>query len=89
MNEELNAAVAEFLGAPANGREPPANYSGDLILAGTVLEALHKRGWFWRLDSVHDGVICTLQNVKRKTYQVKGATMAAAICEAAARIKNE
>lgn len=50
-----------------------------------VLNTLHGAGWFWRLDSVHDGVICTLQNKDRKTYSVRAPTVAGAICEAALR----
>lgn len=63
-------------------------YSTDLIQAGRVLEKLHKSGFFWRLDSVHDGVICTLQNIERKTYSVRASTISLAICETALRTVN-
>lgn len=60
-------------------------YSTDLIQAGRVLDKLHKAGFFWRLDSVHDGCICTLQNIERKTYSVRASTISLAICETALR----
>lgn len=60
-------------------------YSQDIKDAFDVLAKLHSKAWFWRLDSVHDGVICTIQNVKRKTYSVRAPTAAQAICECAVR----
>ncbi len=63
-------------------------YSTDLIQAGRVLEKLHKAGFFWRLDSVHDGVVCTLQNIERKTWSVRASTISLAICETALRTVN-
>lgn len=56
--------------------------------AFSTLEALHKQGWFWRLDSVHDGVICTMQNLKRKTYQIGAPTVTEAINACAAKINE-
>lgn len=67
------------------------NYSTNVADAFSVLEKLHSQGWFWRLDSVHDGVICTIQGVPkdakslkdRITYTIRAATAAQAICECA------
>lgn len=80
MSEALDKEIAEKL--MENEVQP---YSTDLVSASRVLNHLHKNGFFWRLDSVHDGVICTLQNVKRVTYSVRSGTIAQAICEAALR----
>ena len=79
--EELDKKIAETF--MANELHP---YTTDVGFATRVLEVLHKKGFFWRLDSVHDGVICTLQDIKRKTYQVRAATISLAICEAALRV---
>lgn len=79
-NEEIDQKIAIDL--MENELHP---YSTDTGFATRVLEVLHKKGLFWRLDSVHDGVICTLQDIKRKTYQVRASTIALAICEAALR----
>lgn len=58
-------------------------YSEQIEAAWPILEELHNRAWFWRLDSVHDGVICTIQNVKRQTFSIRAPTAPQAICEAA------
>lgn len=80
MSESLDKEIAEkFM---SNEVQP---YSTDLVSSARVLEQLHKNGFFWRLDSVYDGVICTLQNVQRVTYSVRSGTIAQAICEAALR----
>lgn len=63
--------------------------SSPIETAFEVLESLHKQGWFWRLDSVHDGVICTVQNVKRKTFQIGAASVAEAVAACAAKVRNE
>lgn len=78
--EEINARIAaEFMHNEAG------EYVSDILSASRVLTVLHKRGWFWRLDSVHDGVICTIQNELRKTYSVRAPTISGAICEVAMR----
>jgi len=69
--------------------EPPVGYSMDMNSAFNVLEKLHSQGWFWRLDSVHDGVICTIQNLTRKTYSIGAKTAALAICECAVKTLEE
>jgi len=63
--------------------EPPRPYITAIDAAFDVLTKLRSQGWFWRLDSVHDGAICTLQNLERKTYSIRSDTAAKAICECA------
>lgn len=83
-NDELDNKIAEkFMGNELHA------YSTDAGFATRVLDVLHKKGLFWRLDSVHDGVICTLQDIQRKTYQVRASTIPLAVCEAALRTTNE
>lgn len=69
------------------------SYSTDAAAAFSVLEALHKKGWFWRLDSLHDGVECVIQGVptgakslkERLTYAVRAPSVAQAIAECAVK----
>lgn len=97
---ELDAEVGELLFDPI-GRNEPKYYSTNMEDAFAVLYKLHELGWFWRLDSVHGGVICTVQcligdpkktaNPERKTIQVGAATIPVAICTAAikTRVKKD
>lgn len=88
--EVLNSKISELMGFDADY----VHNSGSAI---SVLQTLHKKGWFWRLDSVHDGVICTLQGIPvdakslqdRKTFSIRSATLAQAICEAAVKTLDE
>lgn len=86
-NRELEAALDKSL----FNKETSVNvyYTEYISDAFTVLNEMHGRGWFWRLDSVHDGVICTMQNLARKTFSVRSATAAQAICECAFRALEE
>lgn len=87
-NQEADILIAEkVLGVKVLGKTAP-RYSTSIAAAWLVLGELHKRGWFWRLDSVHDGVVLTLQNVERKTHQIRAPTAPAAIAEAALQIMN-
>jgi len=84
---ELNKQILEKL-FPG---EPPLydDYTTSMDAAFYVLQKLHSQGWFWRLDSVHDGVICTVQNLKRKTYSIGAKTAPLAICECAVKTLEE
>jgi hypothetical protein len=93
--EELDTIVSEgFFGIV--GRNPPKKFSTEVEPAAELLEKLHTLGWFWRLDSVMGGVICTLQkivgdpkksrNPERLTFQVGAATLPLAICSAAVKV---
>jgi Phage ABA sandwich domain len=79
--EELDKKIADKL-----MDHETQSYSTDVTQAFRVLNKVHKKGYFWRLDSVHDGVICTLQNIERKTFSVRADTVALAICETVLRI---
>ena len=89
--QELDADIAEaFFGAV--GRYEPRPFSTEPEPAVALLYKLHAQGYFWRLDSVMGGVICTLQkivgdpkskNPERLTFQVGAATLPLAICSAA------
>lgn len=80
-NNELNQAIAtQVLGLDG---AVESDYCENIADAFRLLGHLHARGWFWRLDSVHDGVVCTIQNIARKTYSIRSATAAKAICECA------
>ena len=89
--QELDADIEEgFFGAI--GRNEPRLFSTQPEPAVTLLYKLHAQGWFWRLDSVMGGVICTLQkivgdpkskNPDRLTFQVGAPTLPLAICSAA------
>lgn len=93
---ELDSEIEEaFFGAV--GRNEPRLFSTEMEPAAVILYKLHKSGWFWRLDSVPNGVICTVQcltpngkdpkNPERKTFQVGAATIPLAICLAALKTK--
>lgn len=84
-NDELNVVLAEKL----LGSAEVLAYSTDVKDAFDVLKKLHSQGWFWRLDSVHDGVVCTIQNLKRKTFSIRAPSAAQAICECAVRTLEE
>jgi hypothetical protein len=84
-NDELNVVIAEKL----LGTAEVLAYSTDVKDAFDVLKKLHSQGWFWRLDSVHDGVVCTIQNVKRKTFSIRAPNAAQAVCECAVRTLEE
>lgn len=80
-NEELDAQITEKI--MDNEAHP---YSTDVLYAVKLLNRLRDKGFFWRLDSYgHTEAICTLQNIDRKTYSVKAATIPLAICETALR----
>lgn len=94
---DLDADIEEaFFGAV--GRDEPKHYSTELEPAGIILDKLHKMGWFWRLDSVPNGVIFTVQclttkgkdpkNPERKTFQIGAATIPLAICLGALKTKG-
>lgn len=90
-SRNLDADIGEaFFGLL--GRQEPRFYSTDYEAAFAVLDKLHQQTWFWRLDSVMGGVICTVQkivgdiqkpNPERQTFQVGAATVPLAICLAA------
>ena len=86
---DLDADIEEaFFGKI--GRDEPRFFSTEIESAMIVLDKIHKEGWFWRLDSVPNGVIFTVQcltpngkdpkNPERKTFQVGAATIPLAIC---------
>jgi Phage ABA sandwich domain len=86
---DLDSDIEEaFFGAV--GRIEPRFFSTEIEPAMVVLDKIHKEGWFWRLDSVPNGVIFTVQcltpngkdpkNPERKTFQVGAATIPLAIC---------
>src|SRR5271165_4710524 len=94
---DLDAEIGEAFFGPL-GRQEPRHYSTDYEAAFGVLEKLHAQGWFWRLDSVPNGVIATVQcltpngkdpkNPERRTYQVGAATIPLAICLAALKTRG-
>lgn len=67
------------------------DYLENLNDAFMVLEKLHTKGWFWRLDSLHEGVECILQRIvgtdpkNRQTFAVRSSTASKAIVECALR----
>lgn len=93
---DLDGEIGEAFFGP-NGRNEPRFYSTDIEPASAILSKLHEEGWFWRLDSVPGGVICTVQcltpngkdpkNPERKTFQVGAATIPLAICLAALKTR--
>ena len=94
---DLDADIQEAIFGPV-GRTEPKPFSTDMLAAMELLETLHKAAWFWRLDSVMGGYICTLQrivgdlkkpNPERKTIQVGAATIPLAISLAAVRINGQ
>lgn len=84
-NEELEKTINEkfFPG------EPLRSFTSNIEAAFDILTKLHGQGWFWRLDSVHDGVICTVQNIARKTYSIRAANISSAISECALKTLSE
>ena len=84
---DINTLIAEKL--MENTADFIPVYTHNTAAAFTVLAKLHSQGWFWRLDSVHDGVICTIQNLKRKTFSVGAPTASQAICECAVKTLEE
>lgn len=89
--QELDAQVEEALFG-AIGRNEPRPFSTDLHYGAILLNKIHENGFFWRLDSVPNGVICTVQKAlgdprdektKRQTYQIGAATISLAISLAA------
>jgi|SRR5580693_4355271 hypothetical protein len=93
---DLDADVEEaFFGAV--GRTEPRRFSTDVEPAIVILDKLHAEGWFWRLDSVPKGYICTVQclvpggkdpkNPERRTYQVGAKTLPLSICLAALKTR--
>jgi len=93
---DLDADIEEAFFGPI-GRDEPRYYSTDMEPASVLLDKLHKEGWFWRLDSVPGGVICTVQcltpngkdpkNPERKTFQIGAATIPLAISLAALKTR--
>jgi len=85
-SDDLNNLIASKL-MNIEGEIP--SYSESVADAFEILKTLHSQGWFWRVDSVHDGVICTLQNRDRKTFSIRAPTAAQAICECAVKTIEE
>jgi len=93
---DLDADVAEILYG-AIGRDEPRYFSTEIEPAIGALDALHKKGWFWRLDSVPSGYICTVQcltpngkdpkNPERRTYQIGSSTLPLAVSLAVLKTK--
>lgn len=85
---DLDADVSEILDGFV-GRDEPPYYSAEIEPAIRALYKLHERGWFWRLDSVPSGIICTIQRLtedpkkvkdpKRQTYQIGARSLPLAI----------
>lgn len=85
---DLDADIEEaFFGAV--GRNEPRHFSTAFEPAALILDKLHKEGWFYRIDSVPNGVIVTVQcltgkgdkkNPERLTYQIGAATLPLGIC---------
>lgn len=69
--------------------EPLRPVASNINAAFEVLDKLHSQGWFWRLDSVHDGVVCTIQNVKRLTFSIRSPNAPQAILECAIKTLPE
>lgn len=95
--QELEADIEEaFFGAI--GRNEPRRFTTEFEPAMLLLYKLHEQGFFWRLDSVPNGVICTLQrlvgdlkkpNPERQTFQIGAATIPLAIAEAAMQTRKK
>jgi hypothetical protein len=93
---ELDSKVHEaFFGAV--GRNEPKKYSTEIEPAAFLLDKIHKEGWFYRIDSVPNGVIVTVQcltgkgdpkNPERKTFQVGAASLPLGICLAALKTRG-
>ena len=95
---ELDAEIGELFFGPM-GRNEPKYFSTDIEDSIAVLYKLHDDGWFWRLDSVQGGFICTLQRLaedprkvkdpKRQTFQIGAKTLPLAICTAALKTRSK
>lgn len=95
--QDLDADIQEaFFGAV--GRDEPKPFSTELEPAAVVLDKLHKEGWFYRIDSVPNGVIVTVQcltgkgdpkNPERLTYQIGANTLPLGICLAALKTRQK
>jgi hypothetical protein len=93
---ELDTEIQEaFFGAV--GRDEPKAYSTDIQPSYQLLSKLHKEGWFYRIDSVPNGIIVTLQcltgkgpknNPERLTYQIGAQTIPLGICLAALKTRK-
>jgi hypothetical protein len=93
---DLDADICEAFFGPI-GRNAPRPYSTDIEPAYDILCKLHEEGWFYRIDSVPNGVIVTVQcltgkgdkkNPERLTYQIGAATLPLGICLAALRTRK-
>lgn len=94
---ELDSDIEEaFFGAV--GRNEPRLFSTEFEPAMVILYKLHDDGWFWRLDSVQGGIICTVQKAlgdpanpktQRQTFQIGAPTIPLAICLAALRTRSK
>jgi hypothetical protein len=93
--QDLDADIEEtFFGAI--GRDEPRHFSTEIEPAIVILDKLHQEGWFYRIDSVPNGVIVTLQcltgkgdkkNPERLTYQIGAKTLPLAISLAALKTR--
>lgn len=93
---DVDSEIQEaFFGAV--GRDEPRHYSTELEPAAVILDKLHKEGWFYRIDSVPNGVIVTVQcltgkgpktNPERLTYQIGAPTLPLGICLAALKTRK-
>ena len=93
---DLDKDISEMLFGPTEQQEP-RYYSTEVEPAIGALDILHKKGWFWRLDSVPSGYICTVQcltpngknpkNPERRTYQIGAKTLPLAISLAVLKTK--
>lgn len=92
---DLDAEIQEAFFS-AVGRTEPKAYSTQIESAAVLLDKLHKEGWFYRIDSVPNGVIVTVQcltgkgpknNPERRTYQIGASTLPLGICLAALKTR--
>jgi len=94
---ELDSEIQEAFFGPV-GRNEPAHYSTSVEAACIILDKLHKEGWFYRIDSVPNGVIVTVQcltgggkkdNPERLTYQIGAKTLSLGICLAGLKTRSK
>jgi hypothetical protein len=93
---DLDADIEEtFFGAV--GRNEPRHFSTEIECAYVILDKIHKEGWFYRIDSMPNGVIVTVQcltgtgkrdNPDRKTFQIGAPTLPLGICLAALKTRG-
>lgn len=93
---DLDTDVSEILYGTV-GRDEPRFFSTEVEPAIAALDILHKKGWFWRIDSVPTGYICTVQcltpngkdpkNPERRTYQIGAKILPLAISLAVLKTK--